>query len=151
MLDHVVGAICAHAARHMSLWLQVSSRDDVKSSPVGAACVSPGPTHGSLAELLASNVCACLFVCVIMMENVFQMTARGMSHLLSVAFTPPPVCLCACVMRVRTQRLTSPHFLLCVCVCVCSPLHPDQAIPEAINAHDSMCDLSYLIHYQLPH
>lgn len=32
MLDHVAGAMWAHAAQHMSPWLQVSSYDDVRSS-----------------------------------------------------------------------------------------------------------------------
>lgn len=32
VLDHVAGAICAHAAQHMSPWLQVSSYNDVRSS-----------------------------------------------------------------------------------------------------------------------
>lgn len=37
-------------------------------------------------------------------------------------------------------------------MCVCVHLYPsDQAIPAAINAHVSMCKLSYLVHYQLVH
>lgn len=81
------------------------------------------------------------------MECVFQMTAWGVSHLLSVAFIPPPSCLCVSVRSVWAQKLIVPT----VNMCMCAPRLPDQATPAAISAHDPMCNLSFLMHYQPVH
>ena len=97
------------------------------------------PTLGATKELLPSK-CVCVCVCrVKMMECVFQMTARGMSHLLDVASTPPPgLSVCSCKGKVWAQKLSVFTVRVCACVCACVCVHlysPDQAIPAAINAH----------------
>lgn len=73
-------------------------------------------------EFLAS-VCVCVHVCVRSERwwSVFPMTARGMSHLLNVAFTPPPVCLCVSVGKVNTPSW-------CACVWVYAHLYSLQSL-----------------------
>lgn len=61
-----------------------------------------------------------------MLECVFQRTARGMSHLLNVAFIPPPNCL---VCFFEDHMSTEAYCAYCkhICLCVHASLLPESS------------------------
>lgn len=122
VLDH--GTVCAPTAQRMSPRLQVSSCDDVKSSLVSHWAA--GPKTKLCWGVVGICVCVCLLQCV-RWWSVFPMTARGMSHLLNVAFTPPPV-VCVCVYTSTPYKAWSSHSCSHKCTFQCSSCHTSCTI-----------------------
>lgn len=131
MLKHIMtGKVCeSHLCWIMSRGWYVPMRLDIcpcgfRSHPVmiwrtrwwkllasHQAAGSSAQHHQGVVSI--KSMCMCLCVWREMMEYVFQVTTWGMSHLLNVAFTSPPVSLCEGSVHTKAY-----------CVHVCAHFYP---------------------------